>query len=44
MSGRSSRQFDLCFGRTPMADIGLIALTIVLFGLVALVVKGVERL
>jgi hypothetical protein len=27
-----------------MADVGLLALTIVLFGLLALVVKGVERL
>jgi hypothetical protein len=27
-----------------MADIGLLALTVVLFGLLALVVKGVERL
>jgi len=27
-----------------MADIGLIALTIALFGIVALVVNGVERL
>ena len=27
-----------------MADIGLLALTLALFGLLALVVKGVERL
>jgi hypothetical protein len=45
-SGRSSRHG----GRTPqsegpaMADIGLIVLTILLFGLPALAVKGIERL
>jgi hypothetical protein len=33
------------FGRDPpMADAGLIVLTILLFGLLALAVKGVERL
>lgn len=32
-------------GRTPtMADVGLVALTILLFGLLALAVKGAERL
>jgi hypothetical protein len=30
--------------RAAMADIGLLALTILLFGLLALAVKGVERL
>jgi hypothetical protein len=29
---------------TAMADVGLIVLTILLFGLLALTVKGVERL